>query len=756
MITDRRLGARKGRLLAILAASAATLITSSAQAGMYDVHTCRLANGAPAGIDGWSASTGGAWTAATENCAAGGALEARLNSDQPHGAGDFAAWTWTAPVNTTIAGFNGHRAALAGPDQAFGSPGYTLYTQAGSPIESCVRFSGCLGLGDMSAPAGAGNGVASSSNASSLTMIVSCGGGGQCAAGDTRARLFRATFNLSDNLDPLPVGASGQLAQPGIHSGVEAVSFSATDQGAGLYRGLVLVDGNQVYNQVLDANGGSCQEATPGGSPYEFVSRVPCKLSKSALVSFDTRTITDHQHTLEVRVEDAAGNSATVFGPNTIEVDNIPPASNTVLPSQTGTTKMGHTLVASFGTWDDHGVAGDPVFTPQWLRCVPNGGACSPIDGATAQTYDLGEGDLGYEMRVRVTGTNSEGSSDVQSARTAVVTTEAGTVPACADGLDNDGDGKFDAEDPDCDSRGDADEATPPPTDPCAGQPAGATDPCGDYDGDGITNNTDPDDDNDGVPDVSDPAPRNPAVPGGGTTTTSSHSGTSTTTTTSTTSTTVNGGPVNGSGGSSATARFTASSRRTIRMRFNATKTVTGKLLDASGRPIQDASVDILEQVAKPGATFSRLGTVVTNRDGVYRYRLPAGPSRTLRFAYAARLGDADYRDTADVLVRVSAVLVVSATKRTVAHGKTMRLKGRVLGAKYLPKRGAILEIQARDGRRWRTIAVKPASRNGRVAYGYRFRVARNASFLFRVRLRPGAGVPLGATTSKTIRVNVR
>ena len=761
MHLDHRLGARRGWRLAALVASAAALLPASAEAGIYDVHTCRLPSGAPAPVEGWTSSTSGAWVGAVQNCGVGGALEARLDSNQPHNNGDHAAWTWTAPANVTIVGFNGGRAVVAGPDQAYGSPGYSLYTSPGGPVESCLRFQGCNSLGDMGSPGAGANGVAGLASANSVTAIVQCAGGGTCVAGDTRLRIYRMLFNLADNHDPIPAGASGQLAQPGTHSGTESVSFSATDQGSGLYRALVLVDGHQVYNQILDSNGGACQDAVAGGSPYEFKSPVPCKLSKSAQIAFDTRTITDHQHTLEVRVEDASGNTATVFGPNTINVDNIPAPSNSSAPTQGGTTKMGHSLTAGFGSWDDHGVAGDPVFAVQWVRCLPNGGACSPIDGATDQVYPLGEGDLGYEMRALVTATNSEGTSQAQSARSAVVTTESGTVPACADGIDNDNDGKADDADDDCDSRGDTDEATPPAADPCAGQPAGSNDPCGDYDGDGTRNNADTDDDNDGVLDVHDPSPLNAAVPSRNTTTTSSHTGSSsssfgTTTTTSTTSVTTAGGPVNGSGGSAFSGRFDASSRRSISMRFNQTKTVTGKLVDATGKPIADASVDVLEQIRRPGAPFNRLGTVVTNRDGVYAYRLPAGPSRTLRFAFASRLGDSEYRDTADVLVRVQAVLVVSAAKRTVRHGKSMSLKGRLLGAKYLPKRGAILEVQARDGRRWRTIAVKPATQGGRVAYRYRFRVARNASFLFRVRLRPGANVPLEATTSKQIRVNVR
>lgn len=759
---DARRASRRprGRLIAILAALAASLIpTVPASAGTYWVHTCRVPNGAAAGIDGWTPSSSGAWVGATENCGAGGALEARLDANIGHNSGDHAAWTWTPPANTSLASWQLSRAAVAGPDQAYGSPGYGLDTPAGN-IESCLRYYGCSAVGDINASGAGSNGLSGfNAGAAWFRMIVTCGGGGACAAGDTRGKLFAARFELLDNQDPVPTGATGQLTQPGTHGGIENLAFNATDLGGGVYRGLVLVDGNVVSSEVLDPNGGACGDQYPaGGGENDFTSRVPCKLSKSANLAFDTRTVSDHQHTLEVRVTDATGtNYATVFGPNTITIDNVPAPSNTAAPTQAGTAKVNRTFLAGNGSWDDHGIAGEPAYTYQWTRCVPNGGACSPIDGATGQTYDATEGDLGYQLRVLVTATNSEGATSAQSDRSATVATEAGTIPACADGIDNDADGKSDDEDADCDSRGDADEATPLPADPCAGQPAGLKDPCGDNDGDGTKNKDDSDDDNDGVADASDPDPFDATKPNGSNTTTTTATTTTTTSASDTSRTsTVVGGAVNGSGGAAGSARFDASSRRTVKMRFNEAKTVTGKLADAGGRSIENASVDVLEQIAKPGAAFARVGTVVTNRDGVYSYRVAGGPSRTLRFAYASRLGETEYRDTADVLVKVSAVLVVSAAKRNVSRGQTMRLKGRLLGAKFLPKKGATLEIQARDGRKWRTIALQAAKQNGKVAYSYRFKRVRRASFLFRVRLRTGAGVPLGGATSKMIRVSVR
>lgn len=114
---------------------------------------------------------------------------------------------------------------------------------------------------------------------------------------------------------------------------MESLSFNVTDRGTGVYRGLVEVDGKAVYDQVVDANvvGGRarCKDVLPGDAdPYQFIDPVPCKLSASATVAFDTRTVADGPHELRVVTEDASGNRTTVVGPQRFVVDNVPSADD--------------------------------------------------------------------------------------------------------------------------------------------------------------------------------------------------------------------------------------------------------------------------------------------------------------------------------------------------------------------------------------------------------------------------------------------
>jgi hypothetical protein len=93
-------------------------------------------------------------------------------------------------------------------------------------------------------------------------------------------------------------------------------------------------------------------------------------------------------------------------------------------PAISGMAQEGQTDNASTGDW-----SGAPTsYGFQWLRCDSAGSNCKGVSGATLSTYGLGVDDVGSTMRVRVTATNSYGSTNATSAETAVVT--AADVPA--------------------------------------------------------------------------------------------------------------------------------------------------------------------------------------------------------------------------------------------------------------------------------------------------------------------------------------
>jgi hypothetical protein len=81
------------------------------------------------------------------------------------------------------------------------------------------------------------------------------------------------------------------------------------------------------------------------------------------------------------------------------------PARTNENPQIYGEPYPGETLVGTVGAWEDPTTG----FQRQWLRCFPDGTACSFIyesdtaDLETGPSYNVRESDLGYTIRLRVT-----------------------------------------------------------------------------------------------------------------------------------------------------------------------------------------------------------------------------------------------------------------------------------------------------------------------------------------------------------------
>jgi hypothetical protein len=92
---------------------------------------------------------------------------------------------------------------------------------------------------------------------------------------------------------------------------------------------------------------------------------------------------------------------------------------NETEPSISGIAARGQTLTANPGSWS----GSTPItFTYQWRRCNDAGADCDDVGGATRQTYVLGSGDVGKRIRVRVTASNADGTSNALSNATVEVT----------------------------------------------------------------------------------------------------------------------------------------------------------------------------------------------------------------------------------------------------------------------------------------------------------------------------------------------
>ena len=113
--------------------------------------------------------------------------------------------------------------------------------------------------------------------------------------------------------------------------------------------------------------------------------------------------------------------------------------ANTAVPKITGTAaEEDQTLAVSSGTWTS---ASSLTYDYQWRRCDAQGNGCSNISGADSATYQLQSGDVGHTVRVRVTATNSDGSTTADSDATAVIRAKAAPPPTTVNGCPTSGSG---------------------------------------------------------------------------------------------------------------------------------------------------------------------------------------------------------------------------------------------------------------------------------------------------------------------------
>jgi hypothetical protein len=115
--------------------------------------------------------------------------------------------------------------------------------------------------------------------------------------------------------------------------------------------------------------------------------------------------------------------SSSASSNQTAPVVDVSPGGGPVnvnAPTIAGSALVGQTLTADPGTWDP---ASGLTFDYQWQRCDVDGANCSPIAGATSQTYLLGADDLGNTVDVLVTASDGTHTSDAAESDTTDVIT---------------------------------------------------------------------------------------------------------------------------------------------------------------------------------------------------------------------------------------------------------------------------------------------------------------------------------------------
>jgi hypothetical protein len=322
---------RGARIATVVLAGAAYLLAmpSPVAANSYHDFLCRTPYGAnaghPAPADDVSYGTNGTYVYAGDGCASGGVLYASMDGSVSHPYGSGGWDTFNAPAGLTIAGFTVWRYEADAPVQPYGAPASNLYYSPGpaSVQGLCAQSLGCSSRGTQSNPFDPSNAV-SVGGLSGVTQIQwsgSCGGGpgGECPASgsgtlSSQFDVYAADIDLVDNTPPTVSAIAGPLVAGGTLSGQQVVSFNASDGQSGVYGGTLLVDGRSAVSQILDTNGGACQSlGVTSDGQRSFEHAQPCKSSVSASLTLNTNQFAAGQHSLELVVDDAAGNRTIAY-----------------------------------------------------------------------------------------------------------------------------------------------------------------------------------------------------------------------------------------------------------------------------------------------------------------------------------------------------------------------------------------------------------------------------------------------------------
>jgi hypothetical protein len=179
----------------------------------------------------------------------------------------------------------------------------------------------------------------------------------------------------------------------------------------------------------------------------------------------------------------------------------------------------------------------------------------------------------------------------------------------------------------------------------------------------------------------------------------------------------------------------------------------TGSVTTRAGAPLVDAPV-IVEGQARSGGAFVSLGVARTDRQGRFRFKIPAGPSRTVRYRYD---GTNTVKPAAAQLVtKVRAAARLKASRRRLRNGQVVRFTGRLLG-RPIPAAGKVVALQAKVGRRWRTFATPRANAKGLFRHRYRFTATTGLRrYVFRAVVTREAAYPYERGVSRRVTVIVR
>jgi hypothetical protein len=192
---------------------------------------------------------------------------------------------------------------------------------------------------------------------------------------------------------------------------------------------------------------------------------------------------------------------------------------------------------------------------------------------------------------------------------------------------------------------------------------------------------------------------------------------------------------------------------RTLKLGHGKRAASSGRLTTRQGVPIGGAAI-VVEGQLRAGGAFTRLGAAHTDPQGRFRFKIPAGPSRTVRYRYDGT--NTVRAASAAITTKVRAAARLKVDRRRLRNGQTVRFTGRLLG-KPIPTQGKLVALQAKVGRGWRTFATPRANAKGTFKHRYRFTATTGLRrYAFRAVVAREAAYSYEAGLSPIVRVTVR
>lgn len=194
-------------------------------------------------------------------------------------------------------------------------------------------------------------------------------------------------------------------------------------------------------------------------------------------------------------------------------------------------------------------------------------------------------------------------------------------------------------------------------------------------------------------------------------------------------------------------------------VRFGTAALLSGRLQRADGAAVAGREVRVVSHPSKGSLFPVEAQTAMTDEQGEFELRLPAGTSRRVTVSFAGEEGLEPARRPA-LELRVRSGVSLRARPLELRTGEVLRLGGRVAtGGAPLPRRGKLVAIQYLESatHRWRPVLVTRTDHDGRFRARYRFRyVSGNAAVRLRATVLAEEHWPYAPGSSAPVTVRVR